>query len=333
LPYLHSINRALPGTLQGGMGYRVSAYRLACGLQYALTGAIKMLNIQHILFPIDFSERCCNVVPFVVSMACRYSAKVTLLSVVPPFYYSAMGDPGTAVVVDFEELLEDLKARLDSSLTREFAGLHVDRVAELGDPAHMITEFAHTQDVDLIMMPTHGYGPFRSLLLGSVTAKVLHDAKCPVWTAAHLAQSGAKPPCRDQVACHDILCAVDGTPESAALMKWAGEFSKDAVATLRMVHVVPGMEGVISPQTDRTRKRKIRDEAGEMLARLEASAGVNAPICVDVGNVAETICEEARRHDANLVVIGRGVLHETFGRLRTHAHAIIRQSPCPVLSV
>jgi nucleotide-binding universal stress UspA family protein len=60
---------------------------------------------------------------------------------------------------------------------------------------------------------------------------------------------------------------------------------------------------------------------------------VTAPICVTAGDVAETIYEEAHRHDAHLIVIGRGVLHETLGRLRTHAHAIIRQAPCPVLSV
>jgi hypothetical protein len=39
------------------------------------------------------------------------------------------------------------------------------------------------------------------------------------------------------------------------------------------------------------------------------------------------------RHGADLVVIGRGVLNGTLGRLRTHAYGIIRQSPSPVLSV
>jgi hypothetical protein len=39
---------------------------------------------------------------------------------------------------------------------------------------------------DLIMMPTYGMGSFRRHLIGSVTAKVLHDVACPVWTAAHV---------------------------------------------------------------------------------------------------------------------------------------------------
>jgi nucleotide-binding universal stress UspA family protein len=287
------------------------------------------MQIRHILFPVDFSERCCNVVPFVVAMAWRYSAKVTLLSVVQPFYYASMGDPGAGVVIDLEELLQDLKARLDNSLIQEFEGLRVDRVASLGDPAKVIVDLARTQGVDLIMMPTHGYGPFRSLLLGSVTAKVLHDAECAVWTAAHMEER----PCPVQAACRNILCAVDGTPESVDLMRWAGRFSKDAGATLRFVHVVPEMEGVPSSQMDLERSAELRKGAHLALEQLEASAAVDAPICVAGGNVAETICKEACRHDANLIVIGRGVLNETLGRLRTHAHAIIRQSPCPVLSV
>ena len=113
--------------------------------------------------------------------------------------------------------------------------MDVGRVAMLGDPTKAITDFAHAEGVDLIVMPTHGYGPFRRLLLGSVTAKVLHDAECPVWTSAHL----EKQPRPDQAVCRNILRAVDGTPSSVALMEWAGKFSRDAGATPRLVHVAP----------------------------------------------------------------------------------------------
>ncbi len=286
-----------------------------------------MLNIKHILFPVDFSERCCTAAPFVESMARRYGARVTLLSVAQPFYYAAMADG--PVVIDTEELLGDLKARLDSSLTKEFAGLRVKRAAELGDPAQVIADFARTQDVDLIMMPTHGYGPFRSLLLGSVTAKVLHDAVCPVWTAAHMAEQ----PLRAHLACRKILCAVDGAPKSISIMKWAGELAKDAGAALRFLHVIPGMEGFPSRQMDREFEAERRKDAHGTIELLEKTAGVEAPVSVAAGSVAESIHEEALQQEADLLVIGRGTLHETLGRLRTHAYGIIRRSPCPVLSV
>jgi nucleotide-binding universal stress UspA family protein len=289
-----------------------------------------MLAIKHILFPIDFSNRCCQAVPFVDAMASRFGAKITLISAAQLFSYIGMGEPGGPVnLVEPDEILGELKARLDGALVKAFERLHVERVAALGDPAQVIVDFAHTNQVDLIMMPTHGYGPFRSLLLGSVTAKVLHDADGPVWTAAHVDES----PCRSHMACRNILCAVDGTAKSISLIRWAADLSTDTGATLRLVHVIPGMEGVPSRQMDRPFEEEMRKEARETIENLQKTAGIQAPVCIAVGNIAEGVREEALRHGADLVVIGRGILHEALGRLRTHAYGIIRHSPCPVLSV
>src|SRR6185295_19996152 len=44
-----------------------------------------MLAIKHLLFPIDFSERCCGTAPFVGALASRLGAKITLLTAVAPF--------------------------------------------------------------------------------------------------------------------------------------------------------------------------------------------------------------------------------------------------------
>ena len=270
-----------------------------------------MAGIKHILFPIDFSDRCCAALPFVEGMGIRYNAKVTLISVAHPIYYAGMGDPGGPIVINTETMVSDLRERLDCV---RMDHLEVERVAELGDAAQTITRFAHHHAVDLIMMPTHGYGPFRRLLLGSVTAKVLHDAECPIWTAAHVEER----PCRDHLACRSMVCAVDGTPNSISLMQWAAGLAGDLGATLRVVHVTTGVDN---------------QNARDSIHRLQDDAGLNVPICIVEGTVAEGVDREAARLGADLVIIGRGVLNDSFGRLRTHAYGIIRQSPCPVISV
>jgi nucleotide-binding universal stress UspA family protein len=277
-----------------------------------------MLAIKHILFPIDFSDRCCAAVPFVKAVASHYDAKVTLISVAQPMYYAGMGDPGGPILMGSDTLLVELQERLDCALTTEFAHLRVERVAAIGESAQAITTFAHRNGVDLIMMPTHGYGPFRRLLLGSVTAKVLHDAECPVWTAAHVEDR----PCKDHKACRNILCAVDGTPKSVPLMQWAAQYAGDLGATLRLVHVISGMDGAASAEDVR-----------KAIQELQQAAEVNVPLCVIAGDVGEGVHEEAVRHGADLVLVGRGMAHAGLGRLRTHSYGIIRQSPCPVLSV
>jgi len=288
-----------------------------------------MTGIKHILFPIDFSDRCCAAAPFVEAMASRYEAKVTLISVAQPIYYTGMGDPGGPIVIGTDTMLTDLNERLESAFTREFAHLQVSRIAEIGDPAQAITRFARSGAVDLIMMPTHGYGPFRRLLLGSVTAKVLHDSECPIWTAAHVEER----PCRDHLACRNILCGVDGTPASVPLIEWAAALAGDLGASLRFVHVITGAERSSLHSFDPGHDNDLREAAEKAIQKLQDEAKVNAPLCVVAGNVAEGVQEEARRHDADLVVIGRGTLHEALGRLRAHSYGIIRQSPCPVLSV
>ena len=115
-----------------------------------------MLAIKHILFPMDFSDRCCAAVPFVSKMANRFGAKITLISVVQPFWYSSAGDMGGAIAIDMEEIPRDVKTRLDTAAAKEFASLPTDTFAEIGEPAQVILEYAHTNGVDLIMMPTHG---------------------------------------------------------------------------------------------------------------------------------------------------------------------------------
>jgi nucleotide-binding universal stress UspA family protein len=116
-------------------------------------------------------------------------------------------------------------------------------------------------------------------------------------------------------------------------MRWAGQLAKDFGASLRLVHVIPGIESWPARQMDRQFEEDMRLEARKKVEELQEAAGVDCPLCIAVGVVAEGVREEARRHSSDAIVIGRGVIHETLGRLRTHAHEIIRRSPCPVLSV
>lgn len=287
-----------------------------------------MFVIKHILFPVDFSARTCGAVPFVTAMAERFGARVTLMGVAPPIPYGGMVDPSGLAMMDPDDLRDDLQARLDRTYVKEFSNLSVQRIADVGDPAELITQFAHSEGVDLIMMPTHGYGPFRRLLLGSVTAKVLHDAQCPVWTGAHMEE-----PTPDHPNCRSVLCAVDGTPKSTPVMEWASKFARETGATLRLVHAVRGVEAWPPRQADLEFERELRKDAGERIERLKSSVGIDAPVCILTGDIAESVRDEGRRHAADVVVIGRGVLDETFGRLRTHTYGIIRQAGSPVISV
>jgi nucleotide-binding universal stress UspA family protein len=285
-----------------------------------------MATIKHILFPFDFSKQGLQAVPFVRTVAQRLEARVTIIGVVPPVWDVPFeGMP--AVTIDTEEMERDVLFRLDTALTKDFAGLAVGLRAISGDPALKITEFAHGNEVDLIMMPTHGCGLFRSLLIGSVTAKVLHDAKCPVWTATHAEEQGSRDVPKT------VLCAVDGTLRTAGLMQWAAEFAQGMGANLKLLHVVPRISDWLALPGERELQEQVRDEARANIDALKRTSRVDAEVRIAVGNIADTVTEEARQEGADLVLIGRGSLQSPLGRLRTHAYGIIQTSPCPVVSV
>lgn len=285
-----------------------------------------MSKIKHIVFPVDFSDRSNCAVPFVAEMARRHEAKVTLLAVASPHYAGGLGG---APIIDPQLILDGVKAQLDECFLSDFAGLTVDRMAILGDPARTIKDFVEANKVDLVMMPTHGYGPFRQLLLGSVTAKVLHDVHIPVWTLAHTGEA----PDRQHLAMRKVLCAIDANPDSIHVMRWAGGLAKNLGATLRLVHAVPSMEAWPERQMDQEFEETLRDNARRVIEDLEKAADIRVPVCVAAGAVPDVVREEALQHGADVVLIGRGALQGTLGRLRTHAYGIIRNAPCPVLSV
>jgi nucleotide-binding universal stress UspA family protein len=302
-----------------------------------------MPSFKHILFPVDFSQQSCGIAPYVVCMASRYAAHVTMLHAielsVPPYpgwpAYGPMVDVPTTEYMreQWEQarqaMVEDANQRIDSFLRSEFQSIATTRLVRQADPAEVIAEYAEKENVDLIMMPTHGYGPFRRFLLGSVTAKVLHDAKCPVWTSAHAPESPAPP-----AGYRNALCAVDLTPKSLPLIQWSAGFASDHAAALKLVHAIPAAEPRTGLDIEGDRFRAfLLHSAREELAKLQKEAGTRFDTVLEGGDVARVVRRAAEENHADLVVIGRGVIQERFGRMRTHVYSVIREAPCPVISV
>jgi nucleotide-binding universal stress UspA family protein len=267
----------------------------------------------------------------VTSVAQKFGSKITLLHVIklPEGIYAGM-DAAYPISLDVESMQLDAERQLRgffdsadaSSIPRGLVS-----VAAVGEPASEIAGYAGKNGVDLIMMPTHGYGRFRNLLLGSVTAKVLYDVACPVWTATHTED----PALPDHARCENILCAVDLTPDDVPTLQRAAELAAVCKARLRLVHAVADAE----PQPknfDESFRRSKREWAREELAKLQREAGTKLEACVESGAISHLVRAVALDHNSDLVVIGRGKLHRTLGRLRTNTYGIIRDSPCPVLS-
>ncbi len=288
-----------------------------------------MTAIERILFPVDFSSQCEGAAHYVQAMAAATRAKVTLLhSIDSADYLFSAGELGGYVVSDFYQIHRDRsKQQLDGFLAATFPG--AQRELCEGEAGSRITAFAHSNDIDLIMMPSHGLGPFRRFLIGSITAKVLHDARCPVWTGVHMENA----PPREVIGFKNILCAVDLGPQADAALRWAADFAAANFGRLTIVHAVPGLETRPAKYLDAEFHAELRKQALFEVEKLRERVHVDAEILLVDGEPAHAIRETALNREADLLVIARGSAAEGFGRLRKHAYDIMRNSPCPTVSV
>lgn len=289
-----------------------------------------MLSLAKILLPVDLTGRCIGEARYAVPLAEHFNSEITLLHVLssyPAYHELEAGRTLEDLLVDRHDRA---KRDLDVLLEAELRHLRVTRVLEEGDPAAKIVEYAHSGNFGLIMMPTHGYGPFRRLLLGSVTAKVLHDADCPVFTGVHMEDA---PPV-ESIRLHHVVCAVDLGPHSAAVLDWASRMAAEFKARLSLVHVVasldPRTEGYyFSPEW----RVQMIEYAKADVEKLQTTLGSHAEVQIEVGDVHKAVCAAAKGLQADLLVTGRSAMSGSTGRLPSHTYAIIRDSPCPVVSV
>jgi nucleotide-binding universal stress UspA family protein len=275
-----------------------------------------VFQIKKILFPVDFSERCRGAISYVEAIARRFGAELILLYVVEPppngFALEQMRDPSPDAFDLF--LGPDLKL------------LRVDREIGHGEAGAEIVAFAHSRQVDLIMMPTKGFGRFRRLILGSTAAKVLHDADCPVWTGVHMETA----PRLDEISTQRILCAVDLLPASDRVLQWARGMAEEHQAELTLLHVLPGItRGYMKPEQEADLRAKI----GGLLDALQERVGSRATVLIEGGDPGKIATEVAAKWEADLMVIGRANEPGLTGRLDAASYSIIQQSLCPVVSV
>jgi nucleotide-binding universal stress UspA family protein len=286
-----------------------------------------MFPFRKILFPVDYSAPCDAVVPYVKEMVQRFSADLSLVHAYGPeaLAYSelAITDPGLA-----DEARADEDARLRRFALEAFPGQHVECFTGLGEAGSVIHKLVQHQGTDLVMLATHGRGPIRRFLLGSVAAKALHDISAAVWTGTGIALAEHTA----QIPYKSVLCALDDSDGAGGVLKAAAAFACKYQAQLWLVQVVQmppaTMEVDFSPY-----KKDIMDAADFKLRELKGQFGISAPHVVIEGPIAEGVRQEAIRRKADLIVMGRGRAQATFSRIWSHVYPIVRESPCPVLSI
>ncbi|MBC7253821.1 MAG: universal stress protein [Actinobacteria bacterium] len=145
--------------------------------------------LEKVLLPVDGSETSRKAVDFAVRLLEGSGCKVTLLAVVEEPAYAAFWSDGMiapeVVLPPPEELRLELEKRaeamlVDISSLLKGAGLKVEHRVRFGNAASEILREAEEGGYDLVIMGSHGRGVLGGFLLGSVSNRVVHHARCPV---------------------------------------------------------------------------------------------------------------------------------------------------------
>jgi nucleotide-binding universal stress UspA family protein len=272
-------------------------------------------------------------VQYAEALSSHFHCEIVLLHVVlPPLAnFTSFEAMAYTTAADLSrEIAEQRTAELQAFPCSVPENVAVRRVVLEGDPTQSIVDFAATEKCDLIVMPTHGYGPFRRFLLGSVTAKVLHDAVCPVWTGPHMERA----PDYSSVHFQNVVCAIDLGLHSREVLCWAAGFAREFGAHLSIVHAIPSSATRLGGfYFDPDWRTQLTRTALERIGFLRQEMEIEASVAIEAGEPPVVVGSAVETLKADLLVIGRGSTTHAHGHLPTHCYAIVRESSCPVVTV
>jgi nucleotide-binding universal stress UspA family protein len=301
-----------------------------------------MIELPHILCPVDFSEFSQRALDRAFAVARCYKSTVTVLHVVMPtpvvtpgayYFGSEMAQPLVLPQTDRAVVIAQVERFVQ---TERPPGVPVNiRVEESPDVYREILVQAERLKAGLVVMGTHGRSGFERLFLGSTAEKVLRKAACPVMTVTRRAPDVM--PVRP-VPFARILCAVDFSPQSKVALGYAMSLATESGAQLSVLHVIevfPHFQELTPPaaldvdawMTDaRRRLREVIPDAARSRCTIRE--------VVTSGKPYSEILSAAADDNSDLIVMGvqgRGTTDRFFfGSTTTH---VVREAHCPVLTL
>jgi nucleotide-binding universal stress UspA family protein len=294
------------------------------------------LLINRILVATDFSACARRAIEYGTCVARAWSAHIDLLYVVEVLrrleFDTPFADPSLEKRQgEAARLLSDLAARMKQE------GLDVDWHLREGIPSEQIGQTAFEQRADLVVVGTHGRTGLDHIMLGSTAERVIKQAPCPTLTVRVAPIHGEKdadvPPC-----IRHVLVPVDFSSPSLDALEYAIQVVERFGARLTIVHVLEpiyfDLELGLGRIEQEVQKRTHWETQLDGLAQVVRGRGLAAGSVVLGGIPSESIVTYARGQCCDLIVMGthgrRGLTRLRYGSV---AESVLRQAPCPVLTV
>lgn len=273
------------------------------------------MNFQKVLVPLDGSSFAEHALPLAMSVAGPAQARLELVTAVDPRERAADA--------------EESRTYLDAMAKRIGATTAIKRASLVlsGRAAEQISEHAVTRGADLVVMATHGRGPFRRAWLGSVADELVRSMPVPLL----LVRPGDAPPdLSSPRAPRRVVITLDGSPAAEQILDPAISLGALWKADIRLLRVV-------GPGTDPDETARRQDEAKAYLVRIweqfltPKKASYWNTRAVVMPDVVAWILKYADRRDDLVALTTRGLSGLDRLLIGSVADKVIRGSAGPVL--
>ena len=277
-----------------------------------------------ILVPTDGSDCAQAAVGYAADLATNYEASVHALCV---------ADSRRIETGPHHERIENERRKVAEQTCNDLSvsGASVEPVVRTDIPHEAILRYVTEQDIDLIVMGTHGRTGVERYLLGSVTEKVVRLSDVPVVTVREEHDGEVTYPYTD------ILVPTDGSEASEAAIGPAVDIASTYDARLHALSVIDTMAMGVDIRTGAVLEalEESAQSAVQTIEERATQASVSAvETAIEHGSPYRGIRSYVDEYDIDLVVMGthgrRGIERYLLGSV---AEKTVRTSPVPVMTV
>lgn len=298
------------------------------------------VSFKNILLATDFSEVSSKAVPYAAAIAGRYGSKIYLVHVISP--EARMPIPIEPLPAELDYGRQNAERNMENFLRRSLLGdVPHEVLLEQGRIWDILPALIQRDEIDLLVLGTHGRGGLKKVLLGSVAEELFRLALCPVLTVGPAVP--AEPACAKQF--RRILFATDFGVASLQALQYAISLAVQSGARLMLLHVVtPVPVAEIGPYwypgTDFIEQQKYaRERYIDRLQELippHANLPFDPEFLVEFDFAPDAIVKMAAVLQADVIVMG--VNQAASARASAHlpwatAHEVVCHAGCPVLTV
>jgi len=295
-------------------------------------------QFSNILCATDFSEFTETVVAYGVAMAGRFDATLSICHVIDLPTISAYGE-AVFDPLEYQQRFMDTARHEINNLLND-APVDYQALVTLGNTSDEIARQAHDHGVDLVITATHGRSGLKRFFLGSVTERLMRVLPCPLLILRG-SEERADPYTPRQFPFKKILVGCDFSTDANLALEYSLSMAQEFESELHLVHVIEpsGYKNLFKlPQGSGEKiKQDLYDMIKEKLNSLvpeDALDWIRLDTRLLAGKPYAELVRYARMNDIDLIALGirgHGMVEELL--VGSTTDRVIRQSPCPVLSI